>query len=113
MTSLNATLYGIATSEEDRQQRRKRKVELSGRKAGVEVRRPSGEPTRRQEVVAQVGREPDVGAHVTARGGRVEEEEMGLQLHEGEDAAGRDDRRTRPPADEVDRQLAGVATLAG
>ena len=54
-----------------RSQRRDHHVELVGGEAGVPVGRPAGEAEVGQQVVAQVGRAPDVGAHVAAGRRRV------------------------------------------
>src|SRR5262249_14740631 len=63
------------------------------------------------QVVAEVGRQPDVGAHVPAGGGRRREQLGRLQLDEGEHAGGDhhqqgDDRlRTLQPSDEASRPV--------
>ena len=96
VTSLNATLYGMTRSSEDRQQCRDREVELAGREPREPVRRPPGDPPVRQEVVLQVGREPDVRPHVAAVGGRVPQQQRRVELPEHDHAARDDDHDAEP-----------------
>jgi len=80
---------------EDRQERHHH-VEVEGGGPGVPVGRPAAEPPVGQEVVPQVGARPDVGAHVAAGGGGVAEDELGVQLGEGEGHRPQHDRERDP-----------------
>ena len=78
------------------QQRRGQHVELVGGEAGVPVGRPAGEPPVRQQVVAEVGGAPHVGAHVAARRGGPREQQVRVELREHEGRARQHDERPDP-----------------
>ncbi len=100
---LERDVVGQEEVEEDDHQRRERKVELPGRKAREPVRGPAGDPPRRQEMVPEVGGEPDVGAHVAAVGGRVAEQQARVELVQDQQAARQehDDAEQPPPQAQV------------
>ena len=84
----------------DDHEHRKGEVVDEGGEPAVPVRRPSGQPEVGQQVIAQIGREPHVGAHVPA-GGRRRREQVGrLQLdedeHHGDDDDDQGDERLGP-----------------
>ena len=82
--------------EQHDQQRREHHVELVRGEAGVPVARPARELAVGQQVVAQVGGAPHVGAHVAAGRRGVREQQVGLQVPEHErDARHHAPRRRR------------------
>jgi len=66
-------------------------VEAVDRQTGVPVVAPAGEPQRREQVVAQIRRAVDVGAHVAAGRCVVAEDERWLQREEHHQRGEKDD----------------------
>ncbi len=95
--------------ERDDQQRRDHHVELVGGEAGVPIRRPPGDPTGRQQVVAEEGGTPDVRPHVAARGHGTRQDVGRVEVREHVQRA-RDDHQ---PVDRASREALASLTLDG
>ena len=111
------------------QQRRQHHVELVRREAGIPIGSPAGQPSLRQQVVAQVRRSPHVRTHVATSGGGVRQDVARSELHEREHHARHDDaqrdvaldrhvgeplgRRSQPTTDEATAIARIRATGAG
>ena len=74
-------------------------VELVGGEPVVPVRRPAGQPTMGEQVVAEERRAPHVATHVAARRGVVGQDVARAQLHEDEGHAGRHHQQRDPALD--------------